>query len=321
MRVPIPWVLLLAIAVIGGGWWAGTRQADFLTPPSEAKLALIRQRVKSSMPPIDHPSDAVSLPAVVAEPAPPPPVDPPKPAIELGDLSRPPTLREYGDAAPKGAAYLIELAGLLEAKGENQRALLAWERVLDTAQPDDHQTLLASAAILRLRPTLPDWNKDRATTLTIILHAGTHKKTARSLTPVLEDIARDLQHASAGILKVTASVTVTTTATVTATTKRGHAPPPAPVTLWLTGPTKKSPTTAVLASTADSPKALREDVLKTVCLIIHDQLAHATVRTPPVAGANAANPLDTLRARITRACWQELGTQLNRPREKKDKHE
>lgn len=314
MRVPIPWVLLLAIAVIGGGWWIGSRQADFLTPPSEAKLALIRQRVEAATPPVDHPEDTVTVPAVVAAPAPPPP----KPVIELGDLSRPPTLQEYAEVASKGAAYLIEVAGLLEATRENQRALLAWERVLDTAQPDAPQTQQASAAILRLRPTLPDWNKDRATTLTIILHAGTNEKTARSLTPVLEDIARDLQHASAGILKVTAMLT--TTPTVTAT-KRGHAPPPAPVTLWLTGPTKKSSTTAVLTSTADSPKALREDLLKTVCLIIHDQLAHATVHTPPTTGANATHPFNTLRGRITRACWQELGTQLNRPRAKKDKHE
>ena len=214
------------------------------------------------------------------------------------------------------------MAGLLEAKGENQRALLAWERVLDTAQPDAPQTLLASAAILRLRPTLPDWNKDRAAVLAITLHAGANKKTVKSLTPVLEEIARELEHASAGILKVTA--TVTTTATTVAATKRGQPqpppppppPPPAPVTLWLTGPTKKSSTTAALPCTADSPKSLRDELLKTLNLIIHDQLAHAAVQTPPAATANAANPLDTLRARITRACWQELGSRLNRPQAK-----
>lgn len=312
MRVPIPWVLLLAIAVIGGGWWLGTRKADFLSPPSDAKLALIRQQVESAMPPVDHLDDAVSVPPVAVEPAPPPPEEPPKPVIELGDLSRPPTLREYADAAPKGAAYLIELAGLLEAKNANQRALLAWERVLDSAAPDDPQTQLASAAILRLRPTLPDWNQDRAAALAITLHAGTSKKSVKSLTPVLEEIARDLEQASAGILKVTATVTTTTAPA----TKRGQPPPPAPLTVWLTGPTKKSATTAVLACAADSPKTLRDDLLKTIGRIIHDQLVHATVHTLPATGTNAASPLDALRGRTTRACWQELGTLLNRPREK-----
>lgn len=258
------------------------------------------------MPQVDHPDDAVSPPPVVAIPAPPTPVEPPKPAIATGDLNRPPTLREYRELAPQGAALLMELAGLLETKGANQRALLAWERVLDMAQPDARQTLLASAACLRLRTTLPDWNTDRAASIAITLHAGTPKKSVKSLTPLIEEIARDLEHASAGILKVTATVTA----------KRGQPTPPAPVELWLTGPTKKSFATAVHPCPAGSPKSLRDDLLQTLQVMIHDLLVHAAVHTPPAASAAAAKKLDALRGQITRACWQELGTLLNRPQPK-----
>ena len=310
MRVPIPWVLLLAIAVLGGGWWLGTRTADFLTPPNAAKLALIRQTVESSVPQADYPDDALTAPAVVEEPAPPPPAEPPPPAIELGDLTRPPTLLEYRERAPKGATYLMDLAALLEAKGAPQRALLAWERLLDTVPTDDSQRRRASAAVLRLRPTLPDWNTDHAAALAITLHAATRKKSLSAVTPLLEEIARDLEHASAGILKVTA--------TVTTSSKRGQATTPAPVELWLTGRARKSGTTAVLTCTPESPTTLRDDLLKTLYAIIHDQLAAAPVHTPAATAEGALKPLDAVRGRITRACWQELGTRLNLPPAKHD---
>ena len=241
--------------MIGGVWWYGTRKADFLTPPPASKLAENRARVESSLPQVDHPDNAVAVPAGAVEPAPPPPEEL-KPAIVLGDLSSPPTLQEYAEFAPKGAAHLLDLAALLEAEGEFQRALLAWERVLDTGKADATQAGTAIAASQRLRPTLPAWNTDRAKAIAITLHAGTSSKNAKTLTPVLEETAREMERASAGILKVTAIVT-SGRGRLTATT-------PVPVALWLAGPTKGSVSTAVRSFTVGSPKSLRDDLLKTV---------------------------------------------------------
>jgi len=301
-------VLLLSFTVIGGVWWYGTRKTDFLTPPAEAKLAENRARVESSLPQADHPDNAVSVPAAAPDPATPPAPEEPKPTLVLGDFSTPPGLQEYAEFAPKGAAHLMDLAVLLEAEGESQRALLAWERVLDTGKADEGQTTAAIAAIKRLRPTLPAWNTDRSKVITITLHAGTGKKNAKALTPIVEETARELERASAGILKVTATVTV----------GRGSlsATAPAPVALWLAGPGKGAVSTPVRSFTVGSLKTLHDDLLKTVFLLVSGYLAHESSQAPPAALTAGDKPLDALTYQITRRKWQELGTSLNRPPKK-----
>jgi hypothetical protein len=309
MRVPNPWVLLLCLALILSVWWCGTRKSDFLTPPSELKLAETRTQVEASLPEADHPEDAVSAPSMVKEQAPPAPVEKPKPVIDPGDITRTPTLHEYSNLAPKkGTAYLMDLAVLLEAKNASQRALLAWERVLDTAKPDKNQAGTAIAAIMRLRPTVPDWNTERTKAIAITLHAGTGKKHVKTLIPVLEKSARELECASAGILKVTAIVHPS----------RGNPSisGPAPVALWITGSAKNSLSTAVLAFIIESPQSLHDDLRKAMYLLIREQLGQDAIRTPPAALADGENALDALNSHITRLGWEKLGTQLKPPPKK-----
>ena len=305
MRVPLPIALLLALAVVGGVWWYGTHDADFLTPPPAAKLAQIRSKVELSLPPADHPNDdAVSVPHEIK---PPPPVETPGPTIELGDLHRPPTLHEYADLAPKGTAHLIDLAMLLETAGETQRALLAWERVLDRGKPDESQANAAITAIKRLRPITPDWNTDPAKTLAIVLHAGTAKKTAKILKPILDEAARELERASAGILKVTANVT--------AGKDNPKTKGPATIALWLAGPAKNARSTEVLSFTLAPPGSLRDEVRNTVFSIVRSHQGPAGSQPPPAA-ADGGNPADPLNSQVTRLCWLELGTMLNQAPEK-----
>ena len=73
MRVPIPVVILLILAVVAGLWWHGTKDKDFVTPPSARKLVEIRTRVESSFPQTEKVDDAISEPVV--------PVEPPKPVV------------------------------------------------------------------------------------------------------------------------------------------------------------------------------------------------------------------------------------------------
>ena len=295
-------VILLVLAVVGGVWWSNTRHLDFLTPPSETKLAEIRIKVKSSLPQEDHSSDAISVPAV-KPPEPPPLVA--EPEMDLGDLTTPATLHHYAELKPAGAAHLSELAAGLEKKGEFQRALLAWERVVDLTHADAAQVATAISAIKRLRPTLPEWNSNPEAKIQITLHGGTGKKQAGTLTSVLGDVARDLEAASSGIVKVTATVT----AGKTSTTAKG----PTPVALWLAGAAKKSPATETLSFTVASPDALREDILKTVFQLIRSHLGRATKYTPPAALAEDEDPQGALNFRVTRLCWSEFATALNLP--------
>ena len=302
VRVPIPVVLLLVLAVVGGVWWFNTRHMDFLTPPTEARLEEIRIKVESSLPRGDLMTDAVSAPPVLQEPESAPVVET-KPAIDLGDLSVPPALSSYKDFAPKGPANMIEVAKALEEKGEFQRALIAWERVIDLTQADEAQAALAVSSIKRLRPTLPDWNTNAATMTSITLNAGTGTKLAKALTPVLESVARDLERASSGTIKVKAVVTAGKSSKL--------AKGPSPVAIWLAGPDKKSASTDVLSFTVDSPDALRETILKNVFQLVRSQLARGGAYIPPSALADKESPQDALNSRVTRLCWSEFAASLN----------
>lgn len=307
MHVPIPVVILLALVVVGVGWWGGTRHLDFTTPPSHAQLKEIRVKIQSSLPQTDRVDDAISV-TVVAPPL--PPVEPPKPVIEFGDLSLPPTLQDYATRSPEGSAHLIEMATLLEEKAEFQRALLAWERVIDLTQPDQNQAANAISAIKRLRATQPVWNAKPETAITLSLRAGTAVKLAKTLTPVLGSVARDLERASSGIVKINTTVT----ARKISNTTKG----PPPIAIWLAGPNKKSLSTEVRSFTVDSPETLRDDVLKAVFQLVQSHLRRATAYTPPADLAAGESPLDALNYRLTRLCWSEFATTLNLPPKKAD---
>lgn len=309
MRVPIPVVILLVLAVVGGVWLANTRRMDFLTPPSHAKLDEIRIKVESSLPRADQVDDAISEPVAVKQPeVVPAPVEETKPPIDLGDLNIPVTLQNYGDRSPKGSAHLIELANALEEASEPRRALLAWERVMDLTKPDQAQADTAMGSIKRLRATLPDWNLKPETAVTITLHASTGKKLSKALSPVLEAVARDLTRASSGIVKVKP------VAIVGKTNSSGKSP--SPVALWLAGPDKKASSTEVVSFTIQSPESLRHEVLKTVFSLIQSHLGRATAYTPPTSLAAAEDPLDALNFRVTRLCWSEFAAAMNQPRKK-----
>jgi hypothetical protein len=306
VHVPIPLVILLILAVIGGTWWQNTRQMDFLTPPSPARLAAVRQKWADVLPrPEPIPEPPPPPPPVEIPPTPPP--EPPKPVVDVGDLTTLPTLQSYGEISPLGAGHLSEIAIALEEKGHPERALLAWERIIDLTKPDAAQTAAALAAIKRLRGVLPAWNLKPETAITLHLHASTGKKLAKTLTPILEAVARDLQAASSGIVKVKATV-ISGKATIKA---------PGPIALWLTGTAKKKSTTETLSFTVNSPDLLPAEVLKTIFSLMRSQLLRTTAYTPPSALGETENPKDALNFRITRLCWSEFAAGLNLPPPKK----
>ncbi len=283
---------------------------DFTTPPSAARLEQVRARVESTLPRIEpDPVPLAAPPAAEPPPAPPPPVEKPKPIVDLGDLKLPPSLHDYTKIAPQGAEYLVELATQLEAKGEPKRALLAWERVIDLTKPDDSQAAAAISAIRRLRSALPIWNAKPSLAIPIVLHASAGKKIAKTLTATLEGVARDLEQASSGVVKVTTEVA----AGKTNSTNQDAVP----VAIWLSGPGKKCVSTGVLSFTVNSPDALRQDLLKTIFRLTCSYLSRSTTFTPPADLADRENPQDALNFRVTRLCWSEFATSLNLPLKKK----
>jgi hypothetical protein len=298
VRVPIPVVILLCLCVIGTVWWTGTRKHEFLSPPSQNQLALIREKAGDAKHAKDLPSD-LSVPPQTHEATKPIRVPPaPQPQDDA------PQLAEYRDHALKDPALLAETARQLETQGKLQRSLLAWERILDSTAPDEARTAEAIQAIKRLRSALPEWNLNPAQTIAITLHAGAGKSTAEILTPALEEISRDLEQASSGILKISAVVT----AGRDIPKSRG----PAPIALWISGPGATSRSTEVLAFTIGPAEVLRDDVLKTLFKIISSYLGRTASLTVPEVINPDDDPLDSMHSRITRLGWLELGFRLNK---------
>lgn len=300
MRIPIPLVIMICLAVVGGVWWKETRHADFLTPPSDEAIAHIKARVAASLPPADRLDEPLPQPTA---PPPPPQVEEIKPNIDAGDLNAPPTLAEFKDLAEKGASHYTELAVMLEVEGEFQRALLAWERVLDFGSPNGAQAAAAIASIARLRPTLPDWNPEPTTGIPIVLRASAGSKTVKQVESLLANCADELEKSSSGILRVSSKITP-------GKTVKRSAANPAPIAVWLTGPDKNSQSTEVLSFTLAKTDSLQDELKKTIFELVRAHLATHAVRKiiPLPAGGSAENGLNS---HITRLDWQKLGSALN----------
>ena len=305
MRIPILLVIPLCLLIVSGVWWNGTRKKDFLTEPSGAKLAEIRVQVETANAKVrkeemfPEPIAKAPEPAIAEVPA-----EEKPPAVDLGDLAAPPILEAYSERALDGHAKLVELAGLLEQKGEFQRALLAWERSIDLAKPSPSEAAVSIAAIRRLRPTLPDWNTDPNAALPVVLHAGTGSTLAAALKPVLEEAAREITISSAGLLKVTADLAVG---------KRMAIKGPVPVALWLAGPTKESGSTDVLSFTVASNEVLKDEIHKTIFQLVSSQLKREGQITPPAEAAQGETVLQALQSNVTRLAWKEFAESLNTP--------
>jgi len=299
----MPIVILLALAVVGGVWWHGTRHYDFLKPPSGPQLEMVRAQSALMQPPADHPEDGKPAPAGTVQPVEPLPDPPTVPVVDPGDPKGPPTLALYRDDPPANAGDLLKLSSTLESMGEIQRALLAAERVMDSAKADEDQMRTAVGIIRRLRPQLADWNAEAAASLPVTLHAGTGKSTSILLEPLLRELADEIERASAGILKVTANVA------------SGRDIPedigPPPVAIWLAGPDAGTRSTEVISFTVISPETLRDDLAGSLLVLLRGHIGRTTALRIPQSEADAADPVGQLRSHVTRLVWLELGSRLN----------
>jgi len=315
VRVPFYWWFPLACAVVGSIWWSRTRHMDFLTPPSDAAIAELRQAAAARPMTPDLRDDVISVPssedAITAMPSAGSGAEldrqPTEPTFEFGDLEASPALDEYLDQAPLGAEHLIGLAAALEQRGQFKRALLAWERVIDHGRPDAGQAESAVEAIRRLRPSLPPWHADPAEALRITLCAGTGTALAEELEAVLERIAGEIGRASGGVIEVLAKV------------EQGKgqamADRPSPVALWLAGPEGVESSSAVVSFTARPGDPLRSTVLRLVHQLVSGDLS-AKGGWPPIARLeDDANAAEALMFRTTRLGWQTFGAALQPPSE------
>jgi hypothetical protein len=307
MRIPLYIYLPLCILTLLLTWWVTTRKIDFLTPPSEAELAMIREDALASLP-VSRTQQS-NRPVINNNT----PTDPNNPdstenlePIEVGDLSAPKTLDTYSEWAPDGAGKLLRLAKELELKGAFQRSLLAYERVLDLSQATPEEIQTALLAIRRIRPTLTLWNENPALRHQVVINIGTGQKFADLLPKIMDKLTQDLRRASSGQIQFSYKLNIGRSIQATGA--------PTPVAIWMTGTDPKNPSTDVLSFTTNNPETLRNDIMKTVFNLVRGQLAKATSYNPAPEAVDDVQM--ALFSNITRLLWDEFGKNLNpKPKE------
>lgn len=274
-----------------------------MSPPSDTTLREIRHRIQLAHPVPEQPRNAVSAPSAkrsdTARTA--PPVLNPEPTPE--ELQQEPGLDDYRDLRDQGATHLRRLAEWLEARGHEQRAWLAWERVIDSSTPSPEESAAAIAAINRLAAGNRPWNHEHSTAVPITLHAGTDPPTAAAIRPVLEEMARNLELASSGILRVDVEIAVG----LTSLNPGG----PSPVALWMAAPAHDSASTDVLSISVEPAAPTRDAVERTIYRIIRGYLARTTPLQPPPPLQDTDPPLESIQTRITRLGWSLIGSRLH----------
>ncbi len=321
MRVPIPIAIGCCFIATGAMWYLSTRNADFTTAPSPAEQQQTAEqwKQKNIPPPSASPlssdlqtkkatpdSNTLSArPPLIKQPTPTPP---PK-QLPLGDLKQSPQLSEYGTLGNHGSRSMIGLATELESKLANQRAWLAWERVLDTTQPDETQHKQATEAILRLSSELGPWNADPTSDITLTLHAGATLNNKAALEKALKTTAETISNASGHILKINTKITF----------GRGKPPetPRVPIAIWFSRSPQKSGSageTLPFSFMTDPSEGamLTSQCQRAVYSLLRAYLTDDTSYTPLPEPPAGVKPDHLLRHYVTRLTWREFANSLKK---------
>lgn len=201
-RVPPLFAILLCLGVVALAWWRGTAGYDFLAKPSATEIETARHHATQEL---ARPSKLFAVPEVDEAPA--APAEPETtdddpgntlPRIDPGPLEGEPPLDAWADEAGKPAASFLDLASRLETDTRFPWALLAWERVIDTARPDEDERRAALNGIRRLRQSVdaPAPAEPAAVTLRVAAPTDRIELTRRAAA----DAGTALSEASGGLL-------------------------------------------------------------------------------------------------------------------------
>lgn len=310
-RIPTLVVILCCVTALGITWYAGTRDKDFVATPTPEELILTAKEWEQNRPNIPPPQpinkEIPNTPSAQTQATPDSPAKQEIISLPTGNLLHSPALSEYGTEGDKGAEAMVQLATLLETKGELQRALLAWERVIDTSNPNDKERTSAATAIKRLKPSLSPWNPDPKADRTIRLHAGATLKNDDVLISAMKQAAEAINEASGFILRVETKASIGKAREVRT--------PRIPVAIWFSS---QSGETANLAETPpisfmadpEQEKMLVAQIEAGIYALVRTHLSTNTSYSPLPEYPEGAKPQDLLHLHITRLMWREFASSM-----------
>ena len=308
MRVPIPTVVTLSISVALTVWFVETRKMDFAQEPTPEEYVQIAEQWELNKPHIQPVNSVASQRAeahaqktsqLVANHLKKntehyPEIDP----------KRLPTLAEYGILQDKGSAYLCRYATFLESEGYAQHALLAWERVIDTTDPNEKQRNRAIRSIMRLKSSLPPLSSSAEAVRSITLHVGASISDAKLLEAALESTAKSIEKASGGLIHTKTNISLA---------KKPHKQAASsPMALWLSRPTslsgKSRQDTMPVSFIADpnNEQALASELHAGVYAIVRKNLTQKTGFSKLPERPINIKADELVQFHITRLMWREF---------------
>ena len=307
MRISIPIIITSCLLVALITWLIGTHDMDYAKPPTPEQLVEISkdwEQGKPHMPPSQPVNKTLPADGGKNTPSSLAASSPPK-AIKLPplNLDHSPALSEYGTLGDKGGALIIALATHLESISQYQRALLAWERVIDTANPTEEERQQAATAIKRLKNEQSPWNPDPTNDIRLTLNAGAASKEKKNLEQALQSTAEQISKASGNILVVGTKVSI------------GKSPdasnPSIPVAIWFSRHETNAETPPVSFMIDPSQQDLLADQISAGAYsLVRTHLARQTNFSPLPELPAEANPNDWLKYHVTRLMWREFVNSL-----------
>ena len=306
MRIHWAFVILAVIGTILLTWYLRTKDMDFLTPSGVAiaKSDDDPDFVDPEVALQPETKDQPNINGDIEQPEDPDKISPLEikeiTQEELGDLASSPGLWAYQEfARSESSDRLFELSSTLRARGEFQRALLAFERVIDTSDADPKAQAEAALGISALSKNLPSWNVDPENEVALNLHLGTARKPSDALKRTLLDVAILIRKSSGDQLDIIPTIN---------SSDNPEAPEDSPIALWLSTPGDKPASSAVITLRLSKEGT---NYLAEISLAVFKAVrSHLTAEGYPAAPEKFDKNQNYLSDQITRLMWHDFAQSL-----------
>ena len=312
MRIHWAYVVLTVIGTMLLTWHLRTKEMDFLTPSGESlppqedyeefinTLADIQPEIKDQ-PDVNGKIEQPENPDLVDRSTPPEISE-----DDLGDLAASPGLTTYRTFARENSPdHLFELSSILRARGEFQRALLAFERVIDTCDPGPEALSEAAGGIAALTSNLPRWNIDPTAQTPLNLHLSTASKASDALKKAILKVALTIHESSGDQLEIIPMIT--------SRGKKETSENPS-IALWL-ATTEDKPSSSPVITIRLSPG--ETDHFPEIALAVFNAIrSHLTQQGYPKPSESKASGQELLSQQMTRLMWQDFAQSLYSQKQK-----
>ena len=288
LKFAIPLLFIIPLVV----WFSGIRKYDFMTArviPASQLRPDFASPVEIQIAGIDAGQNPSAPEAEVPE----------LPEIDPGDFQTAPGLDEYQDDAKLGGAAMLQLAQKLQNAGQVQRAVLAFERILDSTPPGGSANEEAEMALANLKTTLPLWNSDPEAAIPLEIHLDTARE-AESLSGAIATLSELITVGSGNQCQPTFQIHLSE--------KPQQPLPSLPVAIWLTVPSEDpdKPSLAVVTLAPKSDEDLNSRLTHGLYRLLARRIVSVGQLNPLPPLLQGEDPENAVVNKVTRLAWKQI---------------